>query len=41
MNSVIVNESFINEAGWNLGSAIGKPVKNMDGKLDGNNRGCN
>jgi putative ABC transport system permease protein len=35
-HSVIVNESFINEAGWKLQDAVGKNVKGMDGNWTGN-----
>lgn len=35
-HSVIVNESFISEAGWKLQDAIGKNVKMMDGDWAGN-----
>ena len=31
MRSVIVNESFIKDAGWTINNAIGKTVHNMDG----------
>jgi putative ABC transport system permease protein len=32
MHSVIVNESFVKEAGWNLNNAVGKTITYMDQK---------